>query len=114
MPVDATQQRIPAGNVTGIVNHSSPMTTPARPIRGVTGIVHRRCDEPRQDSSRGSGERYELVLRAEPWGTPATIRLRRLLKTALRSFGLKCVELREVNDVNVKAAESAMAGVKLL
>ena len=39
---------------------------------------------------------YHLRLRAEPGMVPAVVRLRRFLKAALRSYGLRCVEVREV------------------
>ncbi len=45
-------------------------------------------------------EQFTLTLRALPaWGdVPATIRLKRFLKAALRSYGLKCTECREAPD----------------
>ena len=40
---------------------------------------------------------YNLTLRAEPGSEiPPAIRLRRLLKHALRSCGLRCTEVREI------------------
>ena len=39
---------------------------------------------------------YRLKLRAMPDDVPAVIRLRGLLKVALRSFGMRCVEVKEV------------------
>jgi hypothetical protein len=37
---------------------------------------------------------YRLTLRpVAKWGTPATIRLRLLLKSALRCFGLRCLKI---------------------
>lgn len=39
---------------------------------------------------------YRLVLRPLRREEPPVIRLRRLLKTALRAFGLKCVSVEEV------------------
>jgi hypothetical protein len=41
-------------------------------------------------------ETFALVLKALPWSTPAVVRLRRLLKCALRSFGLRCIDVRLV------------------
>jgi hypothetical protein len=60
---------------------------------------------------RPTSERYELVLRAEPWSVPAIIRLRRLLKLALRSFGLRCVELKELpaDDATVTTGQRVTA-----
>ena len=47
---------------------------------------------------RKSKPSFALVLQAAPgWGNvPATIRLKRFLKAALRSYGLKCTEAREI------------------
>jgi hypothetical protein len=53
-------------------------------------------------------ERFALVLQAEPWTTPAVSRLRRALKLLLRSFGLRCVECREVKP-DRKARPAAQA-----
>jgi hypothetical protein len=39
---------------------------------------------------------YRLTLRAQPGAVPPVVRLRRLLKTALRSFGLRCLAVEEV------------------
>jgi hypothetical protein len=43
-------------------------------------------------------ERFQLTVEAVPgWGdVPAIIRLRRFLKAALRSYGLRCTEAREI------------------
>jgi hypothetical protein len=38
---------------------------------------------------------YSLLLRVEPGDVPATVRLRRFLKLALRGFGLRCLSLQE-------------------
>ena len=39
---------------------------------------------------------FAIVLQAVPWeGAPPIIRLRKFLKAALRSYGLKCTECRE-------------------
>lgn len=40
---------------------------------------------------------YIIHLRPEGDGPPPEIRLKRLLKAALRSFGLRCVDLRQVD-----------------
>lgn len=45
-----------------------------------------------------SQARYILELRAEGPGPEGIIRLRRLLKCALRAFGLRCVDVRELPD----------------
>jgi hypothetical protein len=39
---------------------------------------------------------YLLVLRPVPDACPVAVRLRRLLKAALRAFGLKVIDLREL------------------
>ena len=43
-------------------------------------------------------KQYVIVLKATPHPSPAIVRLRRLLKTALRAYGLKCVECRETPE----------------
>lgn len=48
--------------------------------------------------------RYQLVLEPEPSSIPPILRLRKLLKLALRAFGLKCVSAEEI-----KAGEEARA-----
>jgi hypothetical protein len=40
---------------------------------------------------------YRLTLRPLPSAYPPVIRLRRALKWLLRSFGLECVDVREVS-----------------
>lgn len=47
------------------------------------------------------GEVWALRLKAMPDSVPGPVRMRRALKTLLRSFGLKCVEIAEVNDGKV-------------
>ncbi len=42
-------------------------------------------------------ERYTLSLVAKPSEVPATVRLRKLLKVALRAFGLKCVGIARID-----------------
>lgn len=44
-----------------------------------------------------SREQFILTLEPTPQGPPAEIRLRRALKTLLRSFGLRCVNIQENN-----------------
>jgi hypothetical protein len=46
-------------------------------------------------------EVYSLVLRAEAHDVPAIIRLRALLKRALRDYGLRCVRVGESKDTPV-------------
>ena len=50
---------------------------------------------------------YRLVIEALPNTIDPTIRLRSLLKTALRRFGFRCVRVEEVKDeaVETKGAE---------
>jgi len=45
-------------------------------------------------------ERYHVTLRPEPgnWRTPAIVRLRKFLKAAVRQWGLRCTECREVKE----------------
>lgn len=40
--------------------------------------------------------RYALILTAKPSDVPAIIRLRRLLKLALRGFAMECIEVKEI------------------
>jgi len=46
----------------------------------------------RSTTTLAAPERFTLVLQALPDGVPAIIRLRRVLKAALRSYGLRCVQ----------------------
>jgi hypothetical protein len=39
---------------------------------------------------------YRLILRPQPSPTPVAVRLRRLLKYALRVVGLKCLRVEEI------------------
>ncbi len=54
---------------------------------------------------------FALTLEAVPsWGdVPATIRLKRFLKAALRSYGLKCIECREADRPD-EPLDNAQAG----
>lgn len=52
--------------------------------------------------------RYHLTLEAQPEAVPAVIRLRRLLKVALRGFGLKCVAVAEVAGEDNRSPGGAM------
>jgi hypothetical protein len=48
-------------------------------------------------------EQYTITLRAEPgFDVPAVVRLRKFLKEALRGWGLRCVEAREVGGDDVQ------------
>jgi hypothetical protein len=49
---------------------------------------------------------FRLVLRAVPGGGPVEVRLRSLLKVALRAFGFRCVKVEEV-PVEPPAQEQA-------
>ena len=42
-------------------------------------------------------ERYSVTLEAKADEVPSTIRLRRLLKVALRAFGLKCIGVTRID-----------------
>jgi hypothetical protein len=46
--------------------------------------------------------RFELVIRdaGKPGDAPTINRLRRLLKSMLRAYGLRCVTIREIGMVN--------------
>jgi hypothetical protein len=43
-------------------------------------------------------ERFLVTLEAPPGGAPAAVRLRRFLKAALRSFGLRCVRVAPAGE----------------
>lgn len=46
-----------------------------------------------------AGEQWTLTLTAVPgWSTPGTQRIRAALKSLIRSYGLKCVAIREGSD----------------
>jgi hypothetical protein len=47
---------------------------------------------------------YAVILSAKPSPAPAIIRLRRLLKIALRAFALECIDVKEITTT---APESA-------
>lgn len=45
------------------------------------------------------GEQWTLTLTAVPgWSTPGTQRIRAALKSLIRSYGLKCIAIREGSD----------------
>ena len=56
-----------------------------------------------------SGERFQVTFEANRASVPATARLRRLLKYALRSCGLRCVEAADVTS-NGKATRETSTG----
>jgi len=49
------------------------------------------CDYPHM-----GGERFEIVLDAQASDVPPACRLRGLLKAALRTWGLRCLSVRDV------------------
>jgi hypothetical protein len=49
--------------------------------------------------------RFRLTLESVPSDVPAEIRLRGLLKLMLRSFGLRCVEAKELTDGEEESTE---------
>ena len=46
-----------------------------------------------------AGELWTFTIRVSPGNTPGAIRVRRLLKYALRSLGLRCVRLAEPEEM---------------
>jgi len=51
-------------------------------------------------------EKFVITVRAEGPGPPVPIRLRRLLKTMLRAYGVRCVSIRpETPDPNAFARD---------
>ena len=54
-------------------------------------------------------EIFRVTLRAEGHGPPAIVRLRRWLKAALRSHGLRCVSAVEINLDGPPTPEKASA-----
>jgi len=42
-------------------------------------------------------EQFTITLQAQQSKTPAIIRLRRLLKMALRTFRIRCIEIKKAN-----------------
>lgn len=50
-------------------------------------------------------ERFIVTLRALPgWNTPATNRLKALLKYSLRPLGMRCADVRELTDAQASPA----------
>ncbi len=62
----------------------------------------------------GDGEtgplRLTLVPQRDPDGIPAAVRFRRLLKIALRSFGLRCTDIEPVTPTGPLQAERECDG----
>lgn len=55
-----------------------------------------------------SEERYTIVVVPVPgWGVPPIVRLRKFLKAALRSWGLRCVECVENKPTMPPAGQGA-------
>ena len=52
-------------------------------------------------------ERFIIELQAAPGGIPAIVRLRKFLKMALRSYGLKCIAIRESKPTTDKTTEGS-------
>lgn len=48
--------------------------------------------------SEPAGEKWSFTFRVLPRDTPGAIRVRRLLKFALRTLGLKCIRLAEPQE----------------
>jgi len=53
-----------------------------------------------------SGESYIVELKAEGAGPPGIVRLRRLLKAALRAFGLRCTSVSAANPPSATPLEA--------
>jgi hypothetical protein len=68
-------------------------------VGGATGCLYKDTCSTATAHPRGARalEQFAVTLQAlpAPGGPPAIIRLRRFLKAALRSYGLRCVECRE-------------------
>ena len=64
--------------------------------RGVCVCMDSQIDPNiRPDDCDTSKQEYTLVLRPEPSDIPSIIRLRRFLKAALRSYGMRCTSIQE-------------------
>jgi len=44
---------------------------------------------------------WTLIFRAEGDGPPTAVRVRRLLKAALRAYGLRCVRIGEAEELEI-------------
>jgi hypothetical protein len=80
-----------------------------RPVRGGTGAISISPVPPATTAvpsadplpaDCSTGERFTLVLQAvpDPGGAPAITRLRRFLKMALRSYGLRCDRIESATE----------------
>ena len=49
-------------------------------------------------SKSNDNPKFALTLQSVPGDVPAIIRLRKFLKMALRSYGLRCTEIREIPE----------------
>ena len=56
--------------------------------------------EPQLLTDRPKAERFALLVEIPPGIVPPIQRLRGLLKLALRAWGVRCVECREVRDAD--------------
>jgi hypothetical protein len=54
---------------------------------------------------------YVITVRSEGGGPPVEVRLRRALKALLRGFGLRCIEVRPVENTR-PARSDALEGAK--
>jgi hypothetical protein len=66
--------------------------TPCKSQEGSTGLVAQK------QSHTTADECWLIQLRAEGDGPPLAIRVRRLLKAALRRYGLRAVPVKGVNN----------------
>lgn len=61
----------------------------------------------KEDSRRATPERFTLIVEAIPPGPPGSSRLKLLLKSLLRRYGLRCVELKQEENPCDKPAVPA-------
>ncbi|HET6324803.1 MAG TPA: hypothetical protein VFG04_08890 [Planctomycetaceae bacterium] len=58
-------------------------------------------------------EQFRLTIESSPgWSVPAVVRVRRALKVLLRAFGLKCVDLAEVDRVEQQREQPGKRGIR--
>lgn len=55
------------------------------------------------ETGKPSKPTFNLTLEAMPGGPPPIIRLRHLLKAALRAYGFRCLQCVEVDGVQARA-----------
>ncbi len=60
-----------------------------------------------------ANEIYTITIRAMPSNTPAAIRLRQLLKLALRAFSLRCISVTEITGDKTAGGMSASTTTNL-